>query len=95
MNEKRAAARLGLATTEQKPEHGKVRTLDLEMDDGGRVVLTIMKNGAVAVQTFRASMSAKSLYRLEGTVILDPGFIREWVETLSLVGQSWGLAGPL
>jgi hypothetical protein len=64
----------------------KVRTLlDVETDDGGKVVLTILRSGGLSVQTFRASMSAKSLYRLETTVTLEPGFIREWAETLFLV----------
>jgi hypothetical protein len=82
-NELQAAKLLGLSTAEQKLEHGKVRQLDIEMDDGGRVVLTIMRSGRLSIQTFReSSLRSKSLYQLAGAAVVDRRDLAEWAETL-------------
>jgi hypothetical protein len=78
-NERRAAAALGLSA-EPEAEPVEVRTLDTDLDDEGRVTLTVTLAGSLSIQVFKDS--GAGVYRLHGSVILPAEFTRDWVKTL-------------
>jgi hypothetical protein len=61
-NEEQAARILGLATTKEKSEPGKVRQLDIELSDGSRIVLAILSSGGLSLQSFRECPHGKPLW---------------------------------
>jgi hypothetical protein len=82
-NVRQAAAALGLATAEQKPEPSTVRQLDIELDDETRLTLTITRGGLLSIQTFRdCSRGERPFWRLAGSSILPADVMREWAENL-------------
>jgi hypothetical protein len=82
MNQRRAAAALGLSTVEQKNEHGQVRQLDIELDDGSRAVLTVTRRGSLSVQVYKDSSRGRPLWALSGAATIGADVVREWADTL-------------
>ena len=61
----------------------KVRTLDIELDDGTRVTLIITRAGSLSIQTFRdCSRGERPFWRLMGSTMIPAEVMREWAETL-------------
>lgn len=60
----------------------KVWGLDIELDNGGRVVLSILKSGDLSIQTYRSCLRGRSLWRLEASAIVGQADLAEWSATL-------------
>jgi hypothetical protein len=80
-NERRAAKVLGLSA-EPEDEHEQVTTLDVEVDSGERVVLTIVEDGSLSVQVYTESSRGRPLWSLAGTAVVDRADMADWTQTL-------------
>jgi hypothetical protein len=69
----------------------KVNTLDIELDDDTRVILTITRAGSLSIQTLReCSHGERPFWRLTGSTVVVPADLREWATTLCGVSTPRG-----
>jgi hypothetical protein len=57
-------------------------TLDVETDGGGRIILTITRNGALSVQSYSGCSKGRPLWGMSGSALVAPADLKDWADTL-------------
>jgi hypothetical protein len=65
-----------------KNEPAHVHSLDIELSDGSRIELAILKNGSLAIQHYRSVSRGVRMWALHGHTIIGANCTHEWAATL-------------